>query len=192
MLKTLRGRRWSPIERVLRASDRQQVYTALDLTSARPTLYVASAAGASVARVLEGISTGDPAVRVVDTHRLEPADPNGVDIFYLMLVTTLIGFLTVFQVRANAGGLVARDWSVFVIGLALAAALALSLVDGPLLDRLPLPVASGATVTSLRDAVYFPAYQHARRIVVLASWAVGLFAAMVLVAHRRGASPGGP
>lgn len=27
---------------------------------------------------------------------------SGVDIFYLMLVTTIVGFVTVFQVRANA------------------------------------------------------------------------------------------
>jgi hypothetical protein len=51
---------------------------------------------------------------------------------------------------------------------------------------------SGATVTSLRDAVYFQGYQHARPVIVLAAWAAVLFAAMVLVAHRRRSSPGGP
>ena len=66
------------------AIDRQRVYAALDLTSARPTLYVASAAGASVARVLEKISAVDPSVRVVDTHPLASTDPSGLDIFYLM------------------------------------------------------------------------------------------------------------
>ena len=122
------------------AIDRQRVYAALDLTSARPTLYVASAAGASVARVLEKISAVDPSVRVVDTHPLASTDPSGLDIFYLMLVATIIGFITVFQTRALAGGLPLRRWTGFVVAFALAASLALTLVEGPILDRLDIPV----------------------------------------------------
>jgi hypothetical protein len=49
---------------------------------------------------------------------------------------------------------------------------------------------SGATVTALRDAVYFGNYQHAQPIAVLATWATSLFAALVLVARRRRASLG--
>jgi hypothetical protein len=51
---------------------------------------------------------------------------------------------------------------------------------------------SGATVTSLRDAIYFPGYQHARPLLVLAAWAGALFSAMLVAAHRRRTSPGGP
>jgi hypothetical protein len=51
---------------------------------------------------------------------------------------------------------------------------------------------SGATVTALREAVYFPASQHAHPIAVLATWATALFAAMLLVSHRLGRSPGNP
>ena len=65
-------RRYASLREALQAIDEQDVYAALDLTSERPTLYVASAAGASVARVLERISAVDPTVRVVDTHPLEP------------------------------------------------------------------------------------------------------------------------
>jgi hypothetical protein len=248
---------YASVPAALHAIDEQDVYAALDLTSKQPTLYVASAAGASVARVLERISTADPAVRVVDTHPLAPADPSGIDIFYLMLVTTIIGFFTVLQVRANAGGLSLRQWTVFVVAMAVAAPLALTLVDGLLLHRLDLPLwhtwgilmldllavasftslmavligrwavlstwlffvvlgnsssggavappllprpfafvsqwlPSGATVTALREAVYFPAYQHAHPIVVLATWATVLFAAMLTVSHRLGKSPGDP
>ena len=43
---------------------------------------------------------------------------------------------------------------------------------------------SGATVTSLRDAIYFPGFQHARPVFVLAAWAATFFTAM-LVAYRR-------
>jgi hypothetical protein len=233
----------------LHAIDVQHVYTALDVSSDRPTLYVASAAGASVARVLEQIAVADPTVRVVDTHRLAAADPNGLDIFYLMLVTTIIGFITIFQVRGNAAELSRRGSTALVVLLALGASLALTLVEGPLLHRLELPVAetwgilalqllavasftslmselvgrwailptwlffvvlgntssggavsppllpppfafvsqwlpSGATVTALRDAVYFHAYQHAQPVVVLAAWAAGLCTALLLVPQR--------
>jgi hypothetical protein len=238
------------------AIDLQRVYTALDVRSARPTLYVASAAGASVARVLERISASDPRVRVVDIHPLAPSDPNGVDIFYLMLVATIVGFITVFQLRANAQGLPLRHWTAFVAVFALVAALVLTLVAGPLLGRLPLPVGttwgllalhvlavasfasimtvllgrwailptwlffvvlgnsssggavsppllpppfafasqwlpSGATVTALRDAIYFPGYEHVRPIAVLMGWAAGLFVVMLAVSQRLRASPGG-
>jgi hypothetical protein len=238
------------------AMDLQRVYATLDLTSARPTLYVASAAGASVARVLERASATDPGLRIVDTHPLSAKDPNGLDIFYVMLVATIIGFLSVFQIRANAGGVRLRHWTAGVAGFALAAALALTLMVGPVLGRLHVPVAetwgilalhilavasfaslmsvligrwaiiptwlffvvlgnsssggavappllpapfafvsqwlpSGATVTSLRDAIYFAGYQHARPILVLAAWAATLFAAMVAASRHGRTSPGG-
>jgi len=249
--------RYASVPAALQAIDEQHVYAALDLTATRPTLYLASAAGASVARVLEQISTVDPTVRVVDTHPLGTADPNGVETFYLMIVATIVGFLTVFQVRLNAGGLPLRRWTAFLVALAVAASLVFTLVDGPLLHRLDLPVLeswgilalqllavasfaslmavamgrwailptflffvvlgnsasggavappllpppfafvsqwlpSGATVTALREAVYFPTYQHAHPIVVLATWATALFAAMLLVSHRLRKSPGEP
>jgi hypothetical protein len=50
---------------------------------------------------------------------------------------------------------------------------------------------SGATVTSLRNAVYFHDHQQAQPIVVLAAWATVLFAAMLVVSHRLRTSPGG-
>jgi hypothetical protein len=47
-------------------------------------------------------------------------------------------------------------------------------------------------VTALREAVYFPAYQHADPVAVLATWATALFAAMLLISYRLGKSPGAP
>jgi len=85
--------------------------------------------------VLEKIYAVDPDVRVVDTHPLASNDPNGLDIFYLMLVATIIGFITVFQVRGNAPALELRHHLVFVPTLAIAGATVLTLVDGPLLHR---------------------------------------------------------
>jgi hypothetical protein len=233
----------------LHAINRQEVYAALDLTSTQPTLYVASAAGASVARLLERVSAVDPSVQVVDAHPLDAHDPNGLDIFYLMLVATIVGLVTTFQVHAHAGPLSRRQWVLFVVSLALAGSLVFTLVEGPLLHRLDLPVPeswgilalqllavasfasllqaligrwaivpawlffvvlgnsasggavappllphpfaflsqwlpSGATVTALRDAIYFPDYQQLRPIAVLAIWAAGLFAAMIVATRR--------
>jgi hypothetical protein len=249
--------RYTSVPAALRAMDEQRVYAALDLTSPRPTLYVASAAGASVARVLERISAVDPTVRVVDTHPLGTTDPNGLEAFYLMLIATIVGFFTVFQTRQNAGGLSLRRWAVFIVALAVTASFAFQLVVGQLLHLLQLPVLessgilalqviaaasftslmavligrwaviptwlffvilgnsasggavappllprplafvsqwlpSGATVTALREAVYFPADQHAQPIAVLAIWATVLFTAMLVVSHRLGRSPGIP
>jgi ABC-type multidrug transport system permease subunit len=203
-----------------------------------------------VARVLEKISVADPSVRVIDTHPLASDDPNGLDIFYLMLVATIVGMVTVFQVRGQAPGLELRHHISFVIGLAVLASTVLTLVDGPLLHRpaalypeewgilavhvlavssfsslmvvlfrawaivpswlffvilgnassggavapplLPQPFAflsewlpSGATVSALRNAIYFRDYQLARPLVVLGVWAAGLFLAWVLLARRR-------
>ena len=245
---------YASVPAALHAIDEQNVYAALDLTSPTPTLYVASAAGASVARVLDQVAIADPAVRVVDTHPLGTHDPNGVEIFYLMLVATIVGFITVFQVGANAGAMSVRRWTGFVAGLAVGASLVFTLVDGLLLRRLTLPLwetwgilalhilavasfcslmvmligrwaivptwllfvvlgnsssggavappllptpfafvsqwlPSGATVTALRNAIYFPTWQHIQPIAVLATWAVVLFAAMVVVSHRLGKSP---
>jgi hypothetical protein len=246
-------RSYASLPAALHAIDEQRVYAALDLEATRPTLYVASAAGASVARVLERISAADPSVRVVDTHPLAARDPNGVDIFYRMLVATIIGFLTVFQVRAQAGSLTWRQHTAVLAALAIVASLVLTFVGGvavlsfapsfpeewailavqilavasfasvmsQLLGRwallptwlffvvlgnsssggavspplLPAPfgfvsqwLPSGATVTSLRDAVYFRSYQHGQPIAVLVAWALVLFTAWLVVARRNAAA----
>jgi hypothetical protein len=248
--RSLVFRPYASVPAALHAIDEQRIYAALDLTSPTPRLYVASAAGASVARVLQGIYAIDPAVRVVDTHPLAANDPAGVDIFYLMLVTSVIGLTTVFQVRGQAGDLGLRHHISFVLLLALAGSLVLTGVDGPLLHRpagaypeewgilalhlvavasfaslmavlidrwaivptwlffvvlgnassggavspplLPQPFAdlsqwlpSGATVTALRNAIYFRDYQHVRPLAVLGAWATGLFIVWLVVSHRR-------
>jgi hypothetical protein len=247
--------RYGSVPSALHAIDEQQVYAALDLTTTTPTLYVASAAGASVARVLERVDAVEPTVRVVDTLPLASADPNGLDIFYRMLVATIIGFISVFQIRGQAGPLRLRQQAAILLGLAAAASFVLTLVGGALLrgfagsqpeewgilalhilavssfaslmavllgrwaivptwlffvilgntssggavspPLLPAPFAfisqwlpSGATVTALRNAVYFGDFQHVRPIAVLAVWATALFATWLIVARRRQDAPG--
>ena len=43
---------------------------------------------------------------------------------------------------------------------------------------------SGSTVTAVRDAVYFRHYQHVHPVVVLAIWALVMFAAWLVIAGR--------
>jgi hypothetical protein len=216
-------------------------------------LYVASAAGVYVARVLDRVATADPDVRLVDTHPLSEHDPNGVEIYYLVLIATIIGFFTIFQARVNAplGSAIPRV--VFVLAFSAATSLVLTLTDGPWLGRIDLPVAetwgilalavlaaasfaevssyglgrwavlptflffailgnassggavappllpqpfaflsqwlpTGAAVSAVRNAVYFRGDQHARPILVVAAWAVALFAAWLLVMRREAGS----
>jgi hypothetical protein len=56
------------------------------------------------------------------------------------------------------------------------------------------PAGQARTVDSSTRAteLYFPADQHVRPIAVLATWAIALFAAMLLVSHRLRRSPGDP
>ena len=162
-------RPYASVATALHAIDLQDVYATLDLTSPRPTLYVASAAGASVARVLERISTTDPRMRLVDTHPLSQGDPNGVDIFYLMLVSTIVGFLSVFQVRANAPGLSLRQWGGYVASLAVGAGLVFALVDAGL-HRLDVPILETWGILALQIAAVASFASLAS--VVLGRWSI--------------------
>jgi hypothetical protein len=123
------------------AIQQQQVYAALVLTKRTPRLLVASAAGASVARVFEQAAQrvqearGTP-ILVRDAVPLPKTDPNGLVVFYTTLGATILGFLTTFQLRANAAGLPLRAWFGFKLVIALGAGLVLTLVTGPLLDAL--------------------------------------------------------
>ena len=147
--------RYPSLAAARQALHQQKVFAALDLTQRTPHLYLASAAGASVARVLEQVALTDTRIRVVDTHPLAQADPNGVDIFYLVLVSTIVGFLAVFQVRVNAVGFPLRYWWWFVLAFAPAAALVLTLVDGPIFNRLALPVLDSGAILTLQTVSSF-------------------------------------
>jgi hypothetical protein len=59
--------RYGSVAGALNALNHQDVYAALDLASSRPIMYVAGAAGVSVARVLERVGVVDPSMRVIDT-----------------------------------------------------------------------------------------------------------------------------
>jgi hypothetical protein len=127
-----------------RALERQQIYTALVLTHRQPRLLIASAASASVARVMEQAvarvtAAGGPRVRVVDVVPLPASDPSGLTAFYVTLAATIAGFLTMFQLRANAGSLTLRSWLALVALLAVSVGAVLTVVTGPVIGALGGP-----------------------------------------------------
>jgi hypothetical protein len=148
--------------------DDQRVYAVL-VEGDAPRLLVASATRTSVARVAHGRS-GTGAHPDEDTHPLPPSDPQGLDVFYLVLASTIVGFVTVFQVRANASGVPLETWTMFLAGFAVAAARALALVAGSVLHRLALPLPEGWGILALQ--VLTAAAFNSTMVLLLGAWAI--------------------
>ncbi|GAA2247976.1 ABC transporter permease [Herbiconiux moechotypicola] len=99
------------------AIDQQQIYAALVTASGTGSgsdpsaeLYVSSASGASIARIIETDATKlgqalGVTLTVTDLNPLNPTDPSGLVLFYVALASTIIGFVGAIQTRVNAGGL---------------------------------------------------------------------------------------
>jgi hypothetical protein len=256
----LRVTRYASLALARHAIDEQRIYAVLALTGSDPRLFVASAAGTSVARVLEQAAQAVPSriggpLRIVDLHPLPPTDPLGLASFYATLAATILGFVTMFQLRANAPSLSLRARLICIVVLALVGGLVLTLITDPLLMALrgPFPelwaalaaevaaaalfasamltligrwaivptwgllvaignaasggavappllpafyrfagqfLPNGATVETIRNAVYFTAYQHLEPILVEAAWIVGVLVLLLVAARRRGRTPG--
>jgi hypothetical protein len=126
------------------AIDQQAEYGALVLAPGAPRLLLSSASGASVARVLgqaamrASQALGKP-LPVVDLHPLPPGDPSGLIEFYATLAASIIGFITVLQLRVHAPGIGLGGWLALILVLAVATGLVLALVVGPLINALPGP-----------------------------------------------------
>jgi hypothetical protein len=120
---------------------REKIYAALVLRPGTPQLLVASAAGSSVARTLEQavlqiVQQRGPVLRVQDTAPLPREDPQGLVLFYTTLAATIIGFVSMFQLRANAKGLPLKAWLACAVALAVGTGLMLTLVTGPVIGAL--------------------------------------------------------
>ncbi len=152
----------------------QRIYAAL-LLSSRSQLLIASAAGTSVARVLEQAANtvaqsraGSLTVR--DLHPLPAGDPQGLVSFYATLAATILGFVTMFQLRANAPQLSLRAWWACIAMVALAGGLLLAVVLGPVIDALPAPFPElwGALSVQIAVAALF----NSTMITLVGRWAI--------------------
>jgi hypothetical protein len=237
------------------AVDAQKISAVVDATTDPPQLLVSSASDPSSARALAQIDqpeAGHYLLPIVDLHPLPSSDPAGLATFYLIIAATILGFVTMFQLRANVKTLSLNRWLGCVIALAILGGAALAAVAGPLLGALhteffelwllvslqvaiaalfnstmlvlihrwaiiptwgvfillgntssggavsasllPQPFAllnhalpSGAAVSAIHSATYFPHDQRALPFVVLGLWLAATLAALVIgsrVLHR--------
>jgi hypothetical protein len=153
----------------------QRVYVAVILTHSPPQMLLASAAGASVARVLReaaqaGATEAGRSLRVEDVRPLPPNDPQGLVAFYVTLASTVLGFVSIFQLRAHARGLSIRAWLGFTGSLALVAGLILALLAGPVMGSLHGMVVELWLILALEIAA--AALFNSTMLVLVGNWAI--------------------
>ena len=154
------------------AVDDQRVF-AVVVGGDQPTLYVSSASGSSVARVLTQVVQAVPpdlGVRVVDLHPLPRSDPQGLTSFYVTIAATILGLVTVFQLRVHAGGVGLPVWLGYLTVLSAGTGLVLAFVVGPLLDALPGPYWEIALALALQTAT--TASFNSLMILLAGKWAI--------------------
>jgi hypothetical protein len=124
----------------------QHIYGALvEQPDGTVRLYVSSASGSSVARLLEADAPRlqesiDRTVTVIDTHPLAPRDPNGLVLFYMSLAAVVIGFVGAIQTRVNAAKLTLAGELFWDVVRSALGGFAIAFMVGPLLGILPLPL----------------------------------------------------
>lgn len=241
----------------VQAVGEQEITAVIDTTAVPPELLISSASDPSSARVLTQIdqaASGQPALTIVDLHPLPAADPAGLATFYLIIAATILGFVTMFQLRANVKTLTLGRWLGCLAVLAVVGGATLAAVAGPVLGALstPFPVLwalvsaqigvaamfnsamlvmihrwaiiptwlvfillgntssggavsatllpqpfsflnhalpSGAAVSAIHSATYFPDHQRPGPYVVLAVWLVASTAVLLVASHRLKRSP---
>jgi hypothetical protein len=153
----------------------QRIYAVLLISGQHPQLLIASAAGTSVARVLEqaanavsGTSAGP--LRVQDLRPLPAGDPQGLVSFYVTLAATILGFVTMFQLRANAPRLSLRAWLGCVAIVAISGGLLLAIVIDPLIGALRGPFLELWAALSAEIAV--AALFNSTMITLVGRWAI--------------------
>ena len=244
-------------EAAIAAVNRQEVPAVIDAGATPPQLLVSSASDPSSARALTQLDQTSPGrylLPIVDVHPLPASDPAGLATFYLVIAATLLGFVTMFQLRANVKTLTLRRWLACVATLAIVGGAALAVVAGPILHALAAPfpelwllvtlqiavaalfnstmivlmhrwaiiptwgmfillgntssggavsasllpqpfaflnhaLPSGAAVSAIHSAAYFPHNQRALPYVVLGVWVVVSLTALVVFSHKLQRSP---
>ena len=140
------------------AIGKQTVYLVLVFSPAKPravSVLLSSASGPSVARVLstslpQTASRAGAVLTETDLHPLPSQDPSGLAAFYLTIGATILGFVTTFQLRANARPMPLPPWLAFTGGLAILGSLVLIAVVKGVLHALPVPFFDGWGVVALQ------------------------------------------
>ena len=244
-------------EAAVAAVDSQQIVAVIDASATPPLLLVSSASDPSSTRALTQLDQSSPGefeLKIVDLHPLPPSDPAGLATFYLVIASTILGFISMFQLRANVATLTLGRWLACIAVLAVVGGATLATVSGPILGALrapfwelwplvslqigvaatfnslmlvlihrwaiiptwllfillgntssggavsasllPQPFAffnhalpSGASVSAIHAATYFPDHQRVLPFVVLGGWLVVSMTALVMVSRKLGRSP---
>ncbi|WP_242657836.1 DUF3533 domain-containing protein [Mycobacterium kubicae] len=155
------------------AIDHQTITAVIDATETPPQLLISSASGPSAAHVLTQLDEPAPGrylLPIVDLHPLPPSDPGGLATFYLVIAATILGFVTMFQLRANVNTLTLDRWLACLGVLAIAGGASLAAVAGPILDALHAPFPELWLLTSLQIAV--AAAFNSTMLVLIHRWAI--------------------
>ncbi|QJU52304.1 ABC transporter permease [Herbiconiux sp. KACC 21604] len=163
------------------ALEEQQIYAVLvtDATAGSSTtaqLFISSASGASIARIIEaeadqiGQKLGIT-VTVTDLNPLSPNDPSGLVLFYLALASTIIGFVGAIQTRVNAGGLTLAGELAWDAGRAALVGLVITLTTGPIFGFETFPFFPVWGVLSVAVFIAGAVYSFFR-VVIGGKWAL--------------------
>ncbi len=155
----------------------QQVYGAVvEQPDGTVRLYVSSASGASVARLLTADASRlqeslGRTVTVIDAHPLAPKDPNGLVLFYMSLAAVVIGFVGAVQTRVNASKLTLAGELFWDVVRSVLGGFAIAFTVGPLLGILPFPLLPVWAVLALTMLVAGATYSF-WRVLIGARWAM--------------------
>ena len=151
----------------------QRITAAIDATASPPQLLLASASDPSGTRVLTQLDQTQPGqfkLPIVDLYPLPPSDPAGLATFYLVIAATLLGFTTMFQLRANVKTLSLPHWLGCVAVLAVIGGAALAFVIGPVLHALTAPFPELWLLVSLQIGI--AATFNSAMLVLMHRWAI--------------------
>lgn len=155
------------------AINQQRIIAAIDATATTPQLLLSSASDPSGTRALIQLDQTQPGqfiLPIVDLHPLPPSDPVGLATFYLVIAATILGFVTMFQLRANVKTLSVRRWLACLAVLAVVGGAALAVVAGPVLGALSTPFPQLWLLTSVQIAI--AASFNSAMLVLVHRWAI--------------------
>lgn len=149
-------RRYATDAKVRDAIDEQTIFGALEVGSdgRNATLYVASASGSSVAKLLEGAAPQvgknlGLSVKVADLHPLPKSDPNGLTAFYVALGAIIYGFSGALIALGAAPQTPLRRLLPALVVFSLLGGALVSLIAGPIFDAISFTFIPFALIAAL-------------------------------------------